>query len=74
MPRAPRIWLAKIGPIGPVIGSLSLNATSIGVALSLSAFHAARLAAEAGSSGLVGINPGMALGPILYASSGKGAS
>ncbi len=63
MPCAPRIWLAKIPAIGPVIGSLSLNATSIGVVLSHSAFHAARLASVAGSFGVVGTRPGVARGP-----------
>jgi len=51
MPCAPRIWLAKISAIGPVTGSLSLNATSIGVVLAHSAFHAARLASAAWLSG-----------------------
>jgi hypothetical protein len=42
---------------------MSLNATSIGVMLSHNAFHAARLARDAGSSGVVGTRPGIARGP-----------
>jgi len=49
--------------IGAVIGSLSLNATSIGVGLAHSAAHAARLASVAGSSGEVGTRLGMTRGP-----------
>jgi hypothetical protein len=60
--------------IAPVMGSLSLNAISIGVALSHNTFHGLRLAIEAGSSSVVGIRPGIALAPTLYASSGNGAS
>jgi hypothetical protein len=56
------------------MGSLSLNATSIGVVLAHNAFHAARFGSDAGLSGAVGINPGIALAPTLYASSGNGAS
>ena len=44
------------------MGSPSLKATSIGVALSDNTFHAARLASDAGSSGVVGIRPGIARG------------
>jgi hypothetical protein len=74
MPCAPRIWLAKISAIGPVIGSLSLNATSIGVVLAHSAFHAAPLASAAGSSGVVGTRPGIARGAAQEEWSGNGAS
>jgi hypothetical protein len=55
--------LVEYAAIGPVIGSESLNATSIGVGLAHNAAHAARLASVAGSSGEVGTRPGMARGP-----------
>jgi hypothetical protein len=58
----------------PVIGSLSLNATRNGRFQALSTCHAARLAAEAGSSAVVGTSPGIALGPAISAGSPNGAS
>ena len=52
-----------IGPNPPVIGSPSLNATSSGVRDRVRNSQAARFAAEAGSSGLIGTRPGIARGP-----------
>ncbi|GAB4963516.1 hypothetical protein MAHJHV54_29290 [Mycobacterium avium subsp. hominissuis] len=74
MPCAPRISRWKMAAIGPVMGSLSLNATSMGVGLTASLAHAALLAAAAGSSGEVGTRVGMARGPAQYSSEGNGAS
>jgi hypothetical protein len=62
-PRAPARAVRRIGAIPPVIGSPSLNATSSGVVAVVSAAHAARLAAVAGSSGAVGTSSGIARGP-----------
>jgi len=58
----------------PVIGSRSLNATRNGLSQAASRCHAARLAADAGSSGVVGTRPGMARTPAAYDGSGNGAS
>ena len=46
MPCAPRISRWKIAAIGPVMGSLSLNATSMGVGLTDSLAHATGLKTE----------------------------
>lgn len=46
-----------------VIGSPSLNATRRGMVAAVSADQAARLAADAGSSGAVGTSSGIARGP-----------
>ena len=48
------------GAIAPVIGSRSLNATRNGLSHAASRRQAARLAAEAGSSGVVGTSSGIA--------------
>ena len=60
--------------MAPVIGSPSENAHRNGTFDVVNVRHAARLASDASSSGLVGTKVGNALGPALYISLGNGAS
>ena len=62
---APGTVRFKIGAMAPVIGSESLNATRKGLSQAASFCQAARLAAEAGSLGVVGTSVGIARGPAL---------
>ena len=60
--------------MAPVIGSRSLNATRNGLSQADRRRQAARLASDAGSSGVVGTRFGMARTAARNAGSGNGAS